>query len=188
MELKYLSKKENLKNIFNIIQKEIPSSIFKKIGYEYFNHLVEEKFIHVYIIKKNKKIASIITVVDYKSYRLLGKETMIYLFKKPHLLIKNLFTVIKSSSKNLNLNLDKNHLHLLHLIIFSKYFKEMSLTKKDKVINIFYKKIAKKHKSKYIFLCLEKENIKALRYYKRNKFKFFYNTNSLIYLKKSFKN
>ena len=79
-------------------------------------------------------------------------------------------------------------MHLLHLIIFSKYFKEMSLIKKDKVINIFYKKIAKKHNSKYIFLCLEKENIKALRYYKRNKFKFLYNTNSLIYLKKSFKN
>ena len=32
MELKYLSKKENLKDIFNIIQKEIPSSLFKKIG------------------------------------------------------------------------------------------------------------------------------------------------------------
>ena len=188
MELKYLSKKENLKDIFDIIQKEIPSTIFKKIGYAYFNHLVEEKFIHVYIIKKNKKIASIITVVDYKSYRLLGKETMIYLLKKPYLLIKNLFFIIKSFSKNLNLNLDKNHLHLLHLIIFSKYFKEMSLIKKDKVINIFYKKIAKKHNSKYIFLCLEKENIKALRYYKRNKFKFLYNTNSLIYLKKSFKN
>ena len=55
MELKYLSKKENLKDIFNIIQKEIPSSIFKKIGYAYFNHLVQEKFIHVYIIKKIKK-------------------------------------------------------------------------------------------------------------------------------------
>ena len=29
MELKYLSKKENLKDIFDIIQKEIPSTIFK---------------------------------------------------------------------------------------------------------------------------------------------------------------
>ena len=93
----------------------------------------------MYIIKKTKKIASIITVVDYKSYRLLGKETMIYLLKKPYLLIKNLLFIIKSFSKNLNLNLDKNHLHLLHLIIFSKYFKEMSLIKKDKV-NIFIKK------------------------------------------------
>ena len=188
MEFKYLSKKENLKNIFNIIKKEIPSSIFKKLGYEYFNHLVKEKFIHIYLIKKNKKIASIITVVEYKNYKLLGKKTMIYLIKKPYLLLKNLITLIKSSSKNLNLNLNKNHLHLLHLVIFSKYFKEMTLLKKDKVINIFYKKIAKKHKSKYIFLCLEKKNIKALRYYKRNRFKFFNDTSSLIYLKKSFKN
>ena len=35
---------------------------------------------------------------------------------------------------------------------------------------------------------LRKKNIKALRYYERNKFKFFNDTSSLIYLKKSFKN
>ena len=46
--------KKNEKSVLATFQKEIPSTIFKKIGYAYFNHLVEEKFIHVYIIKKNK--------------------------------------------------------------------------------------------------------------------------------------
>ena len=99
-------------------------------------------------------------------------------------MFKNLFTIIKSYSKNLNPNIKKNYLHLLHLVIFNKKFKGISLKKKDKILNVFYKKIAKNHKSKYIFLCLEKNNNKALRYYKRNKFKFFIETKNLIYLKK----
>ncbi len=184
MTFQLLSKKNKLKEIFNIIQEEIPSSIFKKLGYEYIYQLVKEKFIHIYLVKRNEKIASIITVIDFKSYQQLSKKTIIYLTTKPFLLFKNLFTIIKSYSKNLNPNIKKNYLHLLHLVIFNKKFKGISLKKKDKILNVFYKKIAKNHKSKYIFLCLEKNNNKALRYYKRNKFKFFIETKNLIYLKK----
>ena len=186
MGFQLLRKKKRLKKIYNIIKKEIPSSVFKKLGFEYFDQLVKEKFIHVYIIKVKRKIASIITVVDFEHYKLLSKKTILYLIKNPLLLFQNLFKFIKSSSKNLDINLNRDHLHLLHLVILGENFKGMSLKKKDKVFDVFYKKIVKNHKSKYIFLCLEKNNAKALRYYKRNKFYFFYKIKNLIYLKKNF--
>ena len=185
MGFQLLRKKKRLKKIYNIIQKEIPSSIFRKLGFKYFDQLVKEKFIHVYIIRVKTKIASIITVVDFDHYKLLSKKTILYLIKNPLLLFQNLFTIIKSSSKNLDINLSHDHL-FINLVIFSENFKGMSLKKKDKVFDFFYKKIVKNHKSKYIFLCLEKKNVKALRYYKRNKFYFFYKIKNLIYLKKNF--
>ena len=101
---------------------------------------MKEKFIHVYIIRVKTKIASIITVVDFDHYKLLSKKTILYLIKNPLLLFQNLFTIIKSSSKNLDINLSHDHLHLLHLVIFSENFKGMSLKKKDKVFDFFTKK------------------------------------------------
>ena len=58
---------------------------------------------------------------------------------------------------------------------------------KDKIINNFYKKILKKNKSNTFFLCFEKANSKAYRYYLRNKFKLFYKIGNLLYFKKKYK-
>ena len=98
----------------------------------------------------------------------------------------NFNIIIKNINKNLNFKLNEKYLHLLHLIIFKKEFYHINLADKDKLINKIFSYILKKHKSSILFLCLEKNNLVAKKFYLRNRFKFFFKNKNLIYLKKKY--
>ena len=66
--------KRNLKHIFDIICNEIPASLFTKINFKYFQKLVKKNIIKVFSVNKGKSITSVITVVDYKNYKILKNE------------------------------------------------------------------------------------------------------------------
>ena len=187
MIYKLIKIKKNIKFNYELICKLIPSSIFSRLGAEFFQKLVNENIINVYNVRNGKNILSVITVINYKNYKLIDKQIFFHLIFRPITLIKNLFFLINSLSKNINLRLNQNYLHLLHLIILKNKFTKISISKKDLLFNKFYKKILNEHHAKIFFLCFEKENIRAIQYYKRNKFKFFLKKKNIIYAKKEFK-
>ena len=84
------------------------------------------------------------------------------------------------------MKINNNYLHLLHLIILKNNFLNKSIKKKDALLAKFYKKILRNHKANQLFLCFEKNNLNAYRYYSRNKFKIFNKNTNIIYLKKKF--
>ena len=68
------------KKIFKLITKNIPNSIFTILDFSFFKEMVNKKIIDLYIIKKNKKISSIITVTSFKNYQKLKRNIINYLF------------------------------------------------------------------------------------------------------------
>ena len=178
--------KKNLKKNYEIICTQISTSIFSILGFNFFKKMIKNNIIHLYNIKKKGEICSIITVIKFNDYKSINKKIFFHLIKNPFILLQNIFYLIKSLNKNSDLNINKDYLHLLHLIIFSKKFKNISIKKKDVILNNFFKKILKIHKAEFIFLCFEKKNSRAMRYYRRNKFKIFNKNQDIIYLKKNF--
>ena len=70
-----LCKEENqISDLYTVICKKIPGSIFSKINYNFFEGLVESGIVNIFSIRKQKKIVSIITVVDFENYTLLYHE------------------------------------------------------------------------------------------------------------------
>jgi hypothetical protein len=154
----------NNKKIFNIITKQIPRSIFTILDADFFIQIIKNKVIEVFVIKKKKKILSVISVIKNKNYNSLKKEIFFYFLTKPYKLLLNIFFIIAMfgrSSSNIKSSNDKNYLHLLHLVIFKNYFKSISLKKKDEIINFFLRKIIKKYDAKYFYLCYERDNLRA---------------------------
>ena len=186
MNYKLYNVKYNLKENYSIICSQINTSIFIYLGFDFFKELIKKKILYIYNIKSKKKISAIITVVEFKNYKTINKETFYYLIKNPIILIKSIIYLIKSLNKKINFNINKKYLYLLHLVIFKKEFSNVTIKNKDLIINRFYKKILKKHKANTIFLNFKKDNYKANKYYKRNNFHIFYKTKGLIYLKKKF--
>ena len=187
MAYQLIKTKKNIKQNYEIICNEITTSIFSYLGFDFFNDLVKNNIIHIYNIKKKGNISSIITVIDYKNYNSINKKIFFYLLRKPITLIKSFIYLIKSLTKKTDLKLNTKYLHLLHLIIFKKDFLDISLKRKDLLFDKFYKKILKEHNANIFFLCFEKNNNPAYKYYTRNKFKSFYRKKDIIYLKKKFK-
>ena len=64
----------NTFSLYKVICKKIPISIFTKLGYNFFESLVENNIINVFYIKKQNKLASIITVVNYENFNVLKKK------------------------------------------------------------------------------------------------------------------
>ena len=184
----YILTKEvnNLKEIYKIICTQIKSSIFIYLGFNFFKRMVLDNIIHIYTIKKYKKISAVVTVIEFKNYKLINKKIFYYLINNPLIFIKSFGFLLISLKKKSNLHINKNYLHLLHLIIFKKKFLNITIKKKDLILNEFYKKILKTYKAKYFFLCFEKNNIKAYKYYKRNNFIIFKKNKDIVYLKKFF--
>ena len=73
----------------------------------------------------------------------------------------------------------------MHLIIFKNNFINISIKKKMLYLQNFIK-ILKNHKANHFFLCFEKDNFKAMKYYNRNNFRIFNKNSNIIYLKKKF--
>ena len=172
--------------IFNLIINNIPRSIFFILGFLFFKKIFEKKLINVYLVKRKKKIASIITTISINNYLLLKKEILNYLIKNPLIIIFNLKFLISTITRNENkiFSNKKNYLHLLHLVIFKKKFNNISLKSKDKLINFFLKIILEINSAKVFFLCYERSNLKAHEYYKRNKYKIYRQNRKTIFIKK----
>ena len=179
----------NLDKIFELIIEKIPSSIFSILNKNFFKKAVKEKTIDLYVIKKDKNIVSIISLTTIDNYNLLRKKIILFLLMHPLIVFTNISFLLRmmgKSSIDFGKNREKNYIHLLHLVILSKYFKKISLRKKDNIINYFFKKIFKKNNAKFLFLCYEAKNFKARAYYKRNKFKIYKKINNMFFLRKSF--
>ena len=186
MKFQLVKRNRNTHKIYKLICDKINTSIFAIFGFKFFNQLILDKYLHIYCIQKKKKILSVITVIEYKNYILLGKKFFFFILRNPLLFFLNFNIIIKNINKNLNFKLNEKYLHLLHLIIFKKEFYHITLADKDKLINNIFSDILKKHKSSILFLCLEKNNLVAKKFYLRNRFKFFFKNKNLIYLKKKY--
>jgi hypothetical protein len=140
--------------LFNLIKRDIPSSIFSSLNYKFFNNLIKEKIIHLYIIQYQKKISAIITVTTVKNLQKLKYKIFFFYFINPTKLIVNIIKIIKSLARSSNVYFDNTYLHLLHLVIYKKDFLNISIKKKDEIFNFFFKKILKIFKAKSLFLWL----------------------------------
>jgi hypothetical protein len=170
--------------LFNLLKRDIPSSIFSTLNYKFFNNLIKEKIIHLYIIQYKKKILAIITVATVKNLQKLKYKIFFFYFINPIKLIVNIIKIIKSLARSSSVHFDKSYLHLLHLVIFKKKFMNVSIKKKDQIINFFFKNILKIFKAKILFLCYEKKNIKAHRFYLRNNFIVYNRNKDLVFVQK----
>ena len=186
MIFKLKKNKKNLRRIYQTIIKNLPDSIFKKLGLSFFSYMVSNKTIHVYSVNKIKKISAIITVVEYENYIFMNKKILKFLIKNPLMFLLNFFSIFNSRSKKSTFKIKNNYLHLLHLVIIKKNFSNISVKKKDSILNSFYKKILQNHGANVLFLCFDEKNRKAENYYKRNNFKFLNKNENLIYLRKKF--
>tara|TARA_B100000886_G_C20344820_1_gene458214 strand:- start:156 stop:743 length:588 start_codon:yes stop_codon:yes gene_type:complete len=185
----YLSNKINFLQIFNIIKKNIPRSIFSNIDYYFFKKVAKKNLLAIFVVKKKRKVVSVISVISPKNYLKLKIEIMLYLLFNPIYIISNLnffFSLLERDNNIINKKKEKYYLHLLHLIIFKKNFQKMDLKKKDQTINFFFKKIIKLYNANYFYLCYEKDNISAKNYYKRNNFTIYKKKNNTVFLKKRF--
>jgi len=179
-------KKKNLNQIFDIVCNEIPASLFTKMDYDFFQKLVKKKIIYVFTVNKGKIITSVITVVDYNNYNVLKREIMLFFLKNPIKILLNFKHLIRSIFKGSEPTFNKNFLHLLHFVIYKKYFMKISLKSKDSIFNYFFKKIVKNFNAKILFLCYEKDNMAAKNFYSRNKFKIYAERPKILFVKKKY--
>jgi len=179
--------KNNSSKYYELLKKKLPQSIFCILGINFFNKMVERDLISLFIIKNKNKIAGIITVIKWINYQKLKKKILFFIITHPHYLIFNIIFFIHCLKRDTNKSVNnKNHLHLLHLILIKKNFMNMSLNKKDKMINSYFKKITKLFDAKMLYLCYERNNQKASKFYKRNKFITFQKSKDILFVKKRF--
>ena len=184
-----INKQTSNKKIFEILIKKIPNSIFSKLDYKFLKKIIEKKIIKLYVIMNQRKIFSLVTTVSYDNYNLLKKKILVYLIKKPHIILFNLryfFNIFNRDSNEINLKYKNNYLHLLHLIILKDKKLNKNIKLKDELMSFFYKIILKKNNAKLFYLCYEKKNLSAHKYYKRNNFKIYKKNNGVIYIEKKF--
>jgi hypothetical protein len=182
----FSKRNHNLYPIYKIICKKIPGSIFSKLGYMFFKNLIKKKIIKCYYLCKQNQCVSIITIVEHKNFNNISKEILFFLLFNPKILILNIFHFINNFKKRIKSNFNHNNLHLLHLIIFKKYFSKTKLIFKDNFFNLIFIKILKENNANSFFLCFEKNNLAAQRFYLRNKFRIYDENKNIVYAKKKF--
>ena len=187
MTYKLIKTKKKLNKIYHLICENIPTSIFVRLGFDFFNYLVFKNIINVYCVKKGTKISAIITTINFNNYKQINRIVLNYLIFNPFKIVVNFFYLVNSIKKSSKIRINKSYLHLLHLVIFKKDFLKISLKKKDQIFNRFYKRILIEQGAKLLFLCFEKKNKRAYKYYTRNKFKNFYKLGNVLYFKKNYK-
>jgi hypothetical protein len=174
----------NTYHFFNLIKRDIPSSIFSSLNYKFFNSLIREKIIHLYIIQYKKKNSAIITITTVRNLAKLKNRIFLFYLINPFTFMHNIINVFKSLARSSNPKFDKSYLHLLHFIIFKKKFMNVSIKKKDKIINFFLRSILRTFNAKSLFLCYEKNNLKAHKFYLRNNFVVYNRNKDLVFVKK----
>ena len=78
----YIEKKSPSK-YYEILNKELPQSIFCILGINFFNKMVESGLISLLIIKNKNKIGGIITVVKWINYQKLKKKNIFLHYYSP---------------------------------------------------------------------------------------------------------
>ena len=141
----------------------------------------------MFSVNRGKSIASVITVVDYKNYKILKNELIWFFIKNPILIFFNINHLLRSLLKGSEPAIDKNYLHLLHLVIYKQFYMKKSLKYKDKLFNYFFKQIVKNSNAKILFLCYEKDNMAAKKFYFRNNFEAFAERLNLLFVKKKYR-
>ena len=121
MNYKLTKVKNNLKNNYKIICSQIKSSIFFYLGFNFFKKMVLDNIIHVYNVKNKSNISAIITVIEFKNYKLINSKIFFYLLSNPLILIKNIVFLIRSLKKNINLKIKVNYLHLLQKTYYPQF-------------------------------------------------------------------
>jgi hypothetical protein len=174
----------NTHHIFNLIKRKIPSSIFSSLNYEFFNNIVKKRIIHLYIIQYKKKNAAIVSVATVANLKKLKYKMLLFYLINPLNFLVNIINIFGSLSRTSKLNFNKSYLYLLHLIIYKKNFTNFSIKKKDQIFNFFFKNILRVFRAKSLFLCYEKKNVKANRFYLRNNFIVYGSNKNLIFAKK----
>ena len=183
----FAKRNHNLYSVYKIICRQIPGSIFTKLGYIFFKNLIRKKIIKCYYLCKQNQCVSIITIVERKNFNNISKEILFFLFFNPKILIFNIFYFINNFfKKSIKSNFNHNNLHLLHLVIFKKYFYKTKLIIKDNFFNSIFIRILKENNANSFFLCFEKNNFAAQRFYLRNKFRIYNKKDNIIYAKKKF--
>lgn len=173
------------KKIFNLVKKNIPNTFFSLLGFSFFSFIVKKKIIDIFLIKKNKKLVSILTFIKTKNLRPLKIYIFFFLLINPLKFFINLIFVLKSMSRGIGDLFDnRDFLHLLHLIILKNSFNKIKLHTKDNILNFFFKKILEKNNAKNIFLCYDISNFKAHRFYLRNNFKIYLKKGEIVFVKK----
>ena len=122
----------NLGKIFELIIEKIPESIFSILNKNFFKKAVKERTIDLYVVKKDKNIVSIISVTTIDNYNLLRKKIILFLLMHPLIVFTNisfLLGMIGKSAIDFGKNREKKYILLLQLVMFSKYFKKISLKK-----------------------------------------------------------
>ena len=151
--------------------------------------MINQKLIHIFYVRKNDKICAIITVIRFNDFIILKKKIIFYLLKNPLKILfhfKLLLSTFKRDRAKNDFLISREYLNLLHLVIKKEMFYQNSLKEKDDLISFFFKKIVKNFNAKYFYLCYEKNNIKAHKFYKRNKFEIYETTNNAIFVKRKF--
>jgi hypothetical protein len=180
-----LSKIENNTYLFfNLIKRDIPSSIFSSLNYKFFNSLIREKIIHLYIIQYKKKNSAIITITTVRNLAKLKYRIFLFYLINPFAFILNIINIFKSLGRSSNSKFDKSYLHLLHFIIYKKRFMNVSIKMKDNIINFFLKSILRTFNAKSFFLCYKRNNLKAHKFYLRNNFVVYNRNKDLVFVKK----
>ncbi len=76
--------KNNTMHTFSLITRDISSSIFSSLSYKFFDNLVKNKIINLYIVKYKKKKSAIITVVTVKNLLKLKYKIFFFFFFNPN--------------------------------------------------------------------------------------------------------
>ena len=176
--------KNDTDHLFDSIKKNIPTSIFSSLNNRFFLKMVKNKIIHLYVIQYKKKDSAIITVVTVKNLIKLKYNFFLFFLTHPLLSLFNIIKIFKSISRGSSVNFDKSYLHLLHFIIFKKNFMGIPIKKKDQIINFFFRHILRAFNTKSLFLCYEKKNFKADKFYLRNNFIVYKTNKNLVFIKK----
>tara|TARA_B100000579_G_scaffold434070_1_gene454145 strand:- start:73 stop:639 length:567 start_codon:yes stop_codon:yes gene_type:complete len=170
-----------LKNeIFQFIKKNIKYSIFKDLDFSFFNFYFEINYKNIFIIKNNKKIIGLISYINEKNQKILKKQIISNIIKKPFSFFKIILSInyyFKST------NPPKNYLQLMHLILDKRILKITKKVNRDKKINELHKKVSS-NKFKGIYASYRKNNLSAAMYYEKNNFKIFEKNPYFCFVKK----
>ena len=147
----FAKRNHNLYSIYKIICRQIPGSIFSKLGFIFFKNLIRKKIIKCYYLSKQNQCVSIIT-----NFSKISNEIFFFLFFNPKILIFNIFYFINNFKKRIKSNFNHNNLHLLHLVIFKKYFSSTKLIIKDNFFNLIFIRILKENNANSFFYVLRK--------------------------------
>ena len=171
-------------DVFSLIQKNLPTSVFSIIDNNFYKNILKKKIISIFVISNKKKKSVIITVVTTKNLPRLKYQLVLFFLLNPFKFLFNILKIIKSLNRSSDISFNSSHLYLLHFIIFKKNFFGVPLDKKDQIINFFLKKITKFFNAKYLYLCYERNNLKAKNFYLRNNFKSYGHNKMSVFLKK----